>query len=561
MPSTPPPLPERESMEYDLVIVGAGPAGLAAAIRAKQAAAQRGCELSVAVLEKGCEPGAHTLSGAVLDPRALTALLPDWKDCGAPLHQAVTEESMLFLGAQSARRVPDFLLPECSHNAGNYLVSLGALVRWMAKQAEALGVEIYPGYAASEVLYDQSDTVIGVATGDLGIAKDGTRKPNYQRGMALLGRYTLFAEGSRGHLGKALISHYQLDAGRDPQGYALGIKELWEAPPQRHQPGLLVHTTGWPLDNSTYGGCFLYHLADRRIAAGMILGLDYRNPHLDPFEEFQRWKTHPQIRQHFADETGKVCARRLSYGARSMTTGGWMSLPRTVFPGGALVGCDAGFLDSSRLKGIHSAMESAMMAADAAVDAVAQGRSSNLLSAYPEAIERSPLRQDLERSRNFKTWFQRGMLLGTLMNGLEQRVLRGSIPWTIHRKAPDHARLRPAQECTPPQYPKPDGQLTFDRASSVFLSRTHHEENQPCHLRLRNADTPVTTNLQRYAGPEARYCPAQVYEFHTDASGQTTLVINAINCLHCKTCDIKDPTQNIEWVTPEGGEGPLYLQM
>ncbi len=551
----------RESMAYDVVIVGGGPAGLSAAIRLKQQAAAMDKNVSVLVLEKGAECGAHILSGALLDTKALAELFPNWQALGAPLHQAVTTESMVFLSATSSWRLPRGLLPACSQNQGNYIISLGSLTRWLAQQAENLGVDIFPGFAAAEVLYNSQGQVIGVATGNMGVDKNGVPSAHCQLGMELLAKYTLFAEGSRGHLGQQLIAKFKLDEGRDPQTYGIGIKELWEIAPERHEPGLVLHTAGWPMDNVTYGGSFLYHLADNTMAVGFITGLDYNNPYLSPFEEFQRWKTHPDIRVYFENSKGKVTAKRLAYGARSITAGGLLSLPKTVFPGGALVGCEAGFLNVSRIKGAHTAIQSGLLAADAAFDAVVKGRQHDELTAYPKAFEQSWMKTELEKSRNFKSWFKYGLRLGTLMNGLEQYGLRGKMPWTLHRRQPDFASLKLSAQCQPVDYPPPDDQLTFDRLSSVFLSNTHHEENQPVHLTLKNAATPVVINLNQYAGPEARYCPAGVYEFVKSDDGTHRLHINASNCVHCKTCDIKDPTQNIVWIAPEGGGGPNYAQM
>lgn len=549
----------RESMEYDVVVVGAGPGGLAAAIRLKQLANEKGQDLSVVVLEKGSEPGAHILSGAVMDPKAITELFPNWKELGAPLNQPVSGDEVLFLSATGATETPQWLIPECFHNHGNYVISLGNVTKWLGEQAEALGVEIFPGFTAAEIVYGDKGEVRGVATGNLGVGKDGQPHDGFQLGMELLGRYTIFAEGARGHLGKQLIAKYRLDAGKDPQSYAIGVKELWEVPADKAKPGLVVHTAGWPMDNDTYGGGFLYHLEGNKVTLGFVTGLDYKNPWLSPFEEMQRWKTHPNIRKHL--EGGK----RISYGARAITAGGLLSLPKTVFPGGALVGCDAGYLNASRIKGSHAAIKTGMLAAEAAFDALAAGRSHDELSAYPAAFEKSWLFDELNQSRNFKQWFKKGTIVGSLMTGIEQWLLPKlgikSPPWTIHRPQADHLYLRPAAEMPKIDYPKPDGKLTFDRLSSVFVSNTNHEENQPAHLTLKDDSVPVAINLAKYAGPESRYCPAGVYEFVKTDAGQDRLQINAQNCVHCKTCDIKDPTQNIVWVTPEGGGGPNYAGM
>lgn len=546
---------ERDIMEYDVVVVGAGPAGLSTAIRMKQLAAEHGQEISVCVLEKGSEVGAHILSGAVMDPKALTELFPDWKERGAPLHTAVTEDQFLFLRTESSLKVPQALLPECFQNHGNYIVSLAKVVRWLNEQAEALGVEVFPGFTAAEVLYDEQGRVKGIQTGDMGISKNNTHTPNYQPGMELHAKYTVFAEGARGHLGKRVIEKFKLNEGRDPQIYGIGLKELWEIDPNKHQAGLVIHTAGWPLDKNTYGGSFLYHLENNQVAIGLVVGLSYENPYLSPFEEFQRYKTHPDIRKFL--EGGK----RIAYGARAIAAGGLMSLPRLVFPGGALVGCDAGFLNASRIKGSHSAIKSGMLCAQAIVDALAQKRSHDELSSYPQAFHDSWLFDELYQARNFKQWMSKGLHLGTLMVGIEQKLFKGKVPWTLHHKHADHTCLKPASECQPIQYPKPDNKLTFDRLSSVFLSSTNHEENQPSHLTLKNTETPINVNLKEYAGPEQRYCPAGVYEFVKTETGQDQLLINAQNCIHCKTCDIKDPTQNIEWITPEGGGGPNYPNM
>ncbi|WP_434666181.1 electron transfer flavoprotein-ubiquinone oxidoreductase [Paraburkholderia sp. A3BS-1L] len=552
----------RDSMEYDVAIVGGGPGGMATAIRIKQLAAENGQDVSVVVLEKGSEPGAHILSGAIMDPRALSELFPDWQQHGAPLNQPVTEDAYVFLGEQSSWRVPNLFLPPFAHNEGNYIISLGTLTKWLAEQAESLGVEIFPGFAAAELLYNEDGSVKGVATGNVGVDKEGEPTGNFQLGMELHAKYTIFAEGARGHLGKQLIARYGLDAGRDPQSFGIGIKELWEIDPARHRPGFVMHTAGWPMDSKTYGGAFLYHLDGNKIAVGFVTGLSYTNPYLSPFEEFQRWKTHPSIRRYFENDKGEITARRLSYGARAINASGISALPKFVFPGGALVGCDAGFLNVSRIKGSHAAIKTGMLAGEAAYAAVAAGRQHDELTAYPEAFEESWLYTELKKDRNFKNWFRYGLTVGTLMNGFEQLVMRGRMPWTLHRRKPDYAYLKPASECEPIVYPKPDGKLTFDRLSSVFVSNTNHDENQPAHLTLKDASVPVNVNLARYAGPEARYCPAGVYEFLDDeAGGGKRLQINAQNCVHCKTCDIKDPSQNIVWVTPEGGGGPNYSGM
>ena len=547
----------RESMELDVVVVGAGPAGLATACRLAQLARAAGRELSVGVVEKGAAVGAHVISGAVFEPRALDELFPDWRERGAPVKTSVTAERVEWLtGANGHMRVPEFLVPRALRNHGNFIISLGDLCRWLASQAEALGVNVLPGFAAADLLYD-GERVAGVLTGDLGVARDGSHKPTYQAGYELRAKYTVFAEGCRGHLGKRLEERFGLRTGVDPQHYGIGFKEIWQVDAAKHRPGEIVHTLGWPLDAATDGGGFLYHAADARVYVGLIVALSYRNPHLDPFAEFQRWKQHPAIREVLAG------GQRTSYGARAVNKGGLQSLPRLSFPGGLLVGCDAGLLNPAKIKGSHAALKSGMLAAETIFAALAkEGVAADAeLAQYDARVRESWLGEELHRGRNFSPGLAKlGLFLGGALAFIEQNLLNGRAPWTLHNRVEDYARLREAQSAARPQYSKPDGVVAFDRSSSVFVSSTAHEENQPCHLLLADPGVPIAVNLPRYDEPAQRYCPAGVYEVVTDATG-ARFRINAANCVHCKTCDIKDPAHNITWVPPEGGGGPNYSGM
>ncbi|MFZ5842987.1 MAG: electron transfer flavoprotein-ubiquinone oxidoreductase [Pseudomonadota bacterium] len=544
-------------MEFDVVIVGGGPSGLAAAIRLRQLAQETGHDISVCLVEKGSEIGAHILSGAVFEPRALNELLPNWKELGAPLNTPVSDEKFLFLSETGAVSWPTSLLIPQQKNHGNYIISLGNLCRWLGQQAEALGVNLFPGFAAAEVLYHDDGSVAGIATGDMGIGKDGKPKASYQPGYELRAKYTLFAEGCRGHLGKQLMEKFGLRDGRDPQHYGIGIKELWEVPAENHQQGLVVHSAGWPLQSDTYGGSFLYHLENNQIAIGFVIGLNYSNPYLSPYEEFQRFKTHPAIAKYLKG------GRRVSYGARALNEGGWQSVPKLSFPGGLLIGCEAGFLNLPKIKGSHTAMKSGMLGAEtvfAALKNGSEGREN--LTAFETAYQQSWVHDELYRARNTYPAFHKfGLWGGVLFTGIDQLLFRGKLPFTLRVKQPDHESLQLASRSRKILYPKPDGVLSFDRMSSVFISNTNHEEDQPCHLTLKDASIPIDHNLALYDEPAQRYCPAGVYEIVRDGDNRPRLQINAQNCVHCKTCDIKDPKQNINWVVPEGTGGPNYPNM
>ncbi len=548
---------EREAMEFDVVIVGAGPAGLSAACRIMQIAQEQERETTVCVVEKGSEVGAHVLSGAVFEPKALNELFPDWKDRGAPLNTAVTGDTFFFYtGANSAVKLPNFAIPKPTHNKGNYIVSMANVCRWLAEQAEGLGVEIYPGFAAAEVLYDEDGAVKGIATGEMGVGADGEQKDSYVPSMELHAKYTLFAEGCRGHLGKQLLSQFNLDEGKDPQHYAIGIKEIWQIDPAKHEEGTVIHGLGWPLaESNSSGGAFMYHAENNEVYLGLITDLNYANPHLSPFEEFQRWKTHSETKKYLEGAT------RIAYGARALAKGGYNSLPKMHFPGGLLIGCDAGTLNSVKIKGNHTAMKSGMLAAESVMAALCTENPASDLSDYAAAVEASWLGEELYTTRNFSGFMHKfGYILGAGMVWIDQNIFGGKLPFTLHDAKPDYACLKKASESTKIDYPKPDNTLTFDRLSSVFLSNTNHEEDQPCHLTLIDPDVPISQNLPLYDEPAQRYCPAGVYEVVEDSAGKR-FQINAQNCVHCKTCDIKDPSQNITWVTPEGFGGPNYPNM
>ena len=544
----------KESMEYDVVIVGAGPSGLSAAIQLKKLCKENNRDFSVCVVEKGSQIGAHTLSGAVLEPRALNELIPDWEKKNSPVQTKVQNEKFIYLSKNSSIKFPNFLLPKVMHNANNYIISLGNFNIWLGKQAEELGVEIYPGFSAAELLLDEKGQIYGIATGDHGILKNGEKGPNFQQGIEIHAKYTLFAEGCRGHLGKQIIKNYGLDDNSEAQTYGIGLKELWEISDENSNPGEVLHSVGWPLDEDTYGGSFLYHLDKNLVSVGYVIGLDYKNPYLSPYEEFQRFKTHPTIRKIFKN------GRRISYGARALNEGGWQSLPDLVFPGGALIGCEAGTLNTPKIKGTHTAMKSGMIAAESAFDALTKGRKHDKLDAYQSVFKESWAGQELYNARNVRPSFRWGLKVGMLLTGIDQTLFRGRAPWTFSHHTEDHKTLTDKSKVEKIEYPKPDGVLTFDRLTNVSFTATNHEENQPCHLKILNENIPISYNNKFFDSPEQRYCPAGVYEL-VGENENLKLQINAQNCIHCKTCDIKDPSQNINWVVPEGGGGPNYTNM
>lgn len=544
----------REKMEYDLVIVGAGPSGLSAAIQFKKLCIENKKEFSVCIVEKASEVGGHILSGAILETTALEELIPDWRDKSSPVKTNVTEEKFMYLGEQSSFNLPSVFLPNVMHNKNNFIISLGNFCKWLSTIAESLGIEIYPGFAASEILINKNNEVYGIATGDHGLNSDGTKSENFQQGIEIHSKYVFFAEGCRGHLGKQMISNFGLDKNSQPQTYGIGLKELWEIKDSNSNPGEVIHSVGWPLDQSTYGGSFLYHLDKNLVSVGFVIGLDYKNPYLSPYDEFQRFKTHPKIRNIFDG------GRRISYGARALNEGGWQSLPKPVFPGGVLIGCEAGTLNTPKIKGTHTAMKSGMIAAGSAFNAILKNRKNDKLDCFEPNFKSSWAGKELKLARNVRPSFRWGLKLGMLLTGIDQILLRGKAPWTLKHHKKDNETLLEKTDAVKIKYPKPDGILTFDKLTNVSFTSTYHTENQPCHLILKNKDVPIAYNLKKYDSPEQRYCPAGVYEIVGNL-GKESLQINSQNCIHCKTCDIKDPTQNIQWITPEGGGGPSYTNM